>query len=51
VATWLAANPPDRYGRHRYTLEQFGLRAEEVHDRFAAYMRRFDLAPEPASAG
>jgi Sulfotransferase family len=51
VGTWMAANPPDRYGRHRYTLEQFGLRAEEVHERFAAYMSRFDLAPEGVPAG
>jgi hypothetical protein len=26
VTTWIAANPPDRYGRHRYTLDQYGLR-------------------------
>jgi hypothetical protein len=46
VAAWIAANPSDRYGRHRYTLEEFGLRAEEVHERFAEYMSRFDLVPE-----
>jgi hypothetical protein len=51
VATWMAANPPDRYGRHRYTLDQFGLRAGEVRERFAAYMRRFDIKPEGVPGG
>lgn len=51
VAKWIAANPADRYGRNRYTLAQFGLRAEEVRDHFAAYMSRFDVMPETAPAG
>jgi len=35
------AHPQHARGRHRYTLEQFGLRAEEIRERFADYTERF----------
>ena len=28
--TWLNANPPDRYGRHKYDLADFGLTPQDV---------------------
>ena len=44
IVAWAADNPQHKHGRHRYTLEQFGLSAAEVADRFAAYRNRFGAA-------
>lgn len=38
---FLAANPKDKHGAHQYSLEQFGLDADEQDRRFAAYRARF----------
>lgn len=38
---FLAANPKDKHGAHRYSLQQFGLDADEQADRFAGYRARF----------
>jgi hypothetical protein len=46
MRTHLAANPQGRHGSHQYFLEQFGLRAEQVRERFGAYCERFDIEPE-----
>lgn len=37
------AQPRHRYGRHRYELADFGLRRDQVRERFARYLSRFDL--------
>ena len=37
MRAFLAANPKDKHGAHRYSLEQFGLDADEQDRRFAAY--------------
>jgi hypothetical protein len=34
---WLAENPQHKHGVHRYSLEQFGLNADKVNNRFANY--------------
>jgi hypothetical protein len=39
MTAWLAANPQHKHGVHRYSLEQFGLDAEAVNERFAPYRR------------
>jgi len=41
-------NPQGKHGRHEYSLEAYGLSAERVRERLAAYIERFDL---PAEAG
>jgi hypothetical protein len=41
VERWVAANPQDRHGVHRYTAEEFGLDAGRLRSRFAFYSRRF----------
>jgi hypothetical protein len=46
----LAAHPRTQYGAHRYTLGDFGLRTEEVRERFARYRARFDVAEEGREA-
>ncbi len=43
MRAFLARNPKDKHGRHRYTLEQFGLDATEERRRYAAYRERFGL--------
>ncbi len=40
---FLAQNPKDRRGKHRYSLEEFGLDPDEESQRYAAYARRFGL--------
>lgn len=47
VSACLARSPQHKRGVHRYTVEQFGLRAEEERLRFAAYCDAFDVRPEP----
>jgi hypothetical protein len=41
VRSYLADNPRDKHGSHRYTLEEFGLDADEVDAAFAGYRARF----------
>lgn len=38
---FLAENPKDKHGRHRYSLEQFGLSAEQERARYRTYSERF----------
>ena len=40
----LARNPRHRHGAHEYSLENYGLTAGDVRERFTAYADRFDLA-------
>ncbi len=41
VRDWLARNPRDKHGRHRYSLEQFGLDRAEVERMFPGYPESF----------
>jgi hypothetical protein len=41
MRNFLAANPKDKHGRHRYTLAQFGLDRDQERERYAAYRERF----------
>jgi hypothetical protein len=40
----IQANPEGRHGTHVYTLEQFGLQAGAIRERFGKYMQHYDLA-------
>jgi hypothetical protein len=44
---FLAENPRDKHGRHRYSLAFAGLEAERLRPAFADYQRRFGVASEP----
>jgi hypothetical protein len=44
ITDWLDHNPAGKHGRHRYTLEGFGLDADAVTARFAPYTDRFPEA-------
>ena len=45
---FLAANPKDKHGAHRYTLAQSGLDPDVERRRYAAYQQRYNIASEPA---
>ncbi len=44
---FLAENPRDKHGTHRYSLGFAGLDAERLRPGFADYQRRFEVASEP----
>ena len=46
VEDWHASNPRNARGRNDYSLEQFGLDADALHERFAAYIERFAIPTE-----
>ena len=46
MAAWMQENPQDRFGRHRYTLDQFGLDANELREQFADYAERYEVPSE-----
>jgi hypothetical protein len=46
VAGWRQANPKNARGRNDYALDQFGLNADAVAERFGDYMRRFNIPRE-----
>ncbi len=46
TAAHVAAHPKGSLGSHNYDLATFGLRAEEVRERFAGYVARYDVPPE-----
>lgn len=40
-------NPKGKYGRHDYSLEEYGLTEKEINNRFADYCERFNVRKEP----
>jgi hypothetical protein len=43
VRSYLADNPRDKHGTHRYTLQEFGLDPDEVDAAFSTYRERFGV--------
>jgi hypothetical protein len=46
VRQWRRANPKNARGRNDYTLEEWGLEADAIAERFGDYIRRFDIPRE-----
>jgi len=44
---WHAANPQGKHGGHHYVAADFSLSDGEIGERFASYMRHFQVATEP----
>ncbi len=44
MASQLREHPRHGHGKHEYDLEAYGLVAEDIKERFAAYVDRFDLS-------
>ena len=43
---WLDDNPQNKFGRHEYKLDQFGLTPEKVTSMFERYLSRYDVEKE-----
>jgi len=43
ISEFMRRNPKDKFGKHRYSLEEFGLNLGEEKERYAAYRERFRL--------
>lgn len=41
IREWLARNNQTRHGVHKHSPEEFGMNADEINERFAAYRERF----------
>ena len=48
---FLKANPRGQHGRHEYTLDTFGLDAQDLARRFKAYSDHFGVQPETFGRG
>ena len=46
IASWVADNPQDKFGRHEYKLAQYGLSLEQLEPMFERYLSRYDVARE-----
>ena len=50
MTAFIASNPRDKHGTHRYTPAMFGLDPAEISRQFADYYRRFGV-PRAKSEG
>ncbi len=50
MADHVAHAPKDRFGRHDYSLDDLGLDPAVLAERFAAYIDRYDIPPDPRRA-
>jgi hypothetical protein len=48
IRAFREANPPGKHGSHSYTLEEFGLDAGEIRERFADYIDAYGIRSETA---
>lgn len=49
IQSWRRDNPPGKRGTHDYALEDYGLDADEMKERFAFYINRYDIPSERES--
>jgi hypothetical protein len=49
IAAWSEANRSGAHGVHRYTLQEFGLSAEQIRSDYDFYVRHFDVAVEKSA--
>jgi hypothetical protein len=48
---WLARNPQNKHGTHRYRLEDFGIDATQLSKDFDLYRTRYKIPEEPGDVG
>ena len=46
MKTFIADNPKDKHGIHRYAPEEYGVDPDRIRESFRLYMERFGLEPE-----
>ena len=51
VRTHLMRRPKHHFGRHRYSIADYGLREDEVKERLAGYIARVEAIPRFAGSG
>ena len=49
MADYVSANPKGKFGVHGYDLDEFGLDGDELGERFAGYVARYDVPTERAA--
>ena len=47
MKAFIADNPKDKHGVHRYSPDEYGVDPESIRDSFRPYMERFGLESEP----
>lgn len=43
MESYMANNPKGKHGKHSYSLEEFGLSKDSVHERFSDYIERYRI--------
>ena len=46
IQRWVDDNPQDKFGRHEYKLDQYGVTLEQLQPMFERYLSRYDVARE-----
>ncbi|QIG80834.1 sulfotransferase family protein [Stakelama tenebrarum] len=46
MQAWLDDNPQNKFGKHAYKLDQYGLTVEDLAPKFERYLSRYDVARE-----
>lgn len=46
IQGWVNDNPQDKFGRHEYKLDQFGVTLQQLEPMFERYLSRYDVARE-----
>ena len=46
IRAYLRDKPKGKFGRHRYSLEEYGLDAQRVEDAYAPYVEHYGIARE-----
>ena len=47
MKAFIADNPKDKHGIHRYSPDEYGVHPEQIRESFRPYMERFGLESEP----
>ena len=48
MSAYLASNQQGKYGRHRYSNDEYAIDTEKLMSRHRAYFDRYDFHSEPA---
>ena len=46
IQSWLDDNPQNKFGKHEYKLDKYGLTKEGLEPLFERYLSRYDVARE-----
>ena len=46
INAWVAQRPQHAFGKHKYSLEEFGLDPHEMREQYAEYMERYKVPIE-----